>query len=91
MEEVEMANGKTEEQGHLDPNCPWFRQKPPKINPGAAAAERITDSGPSFDDVVELITTGRPVPGIREIPNQINTEPPSASSGVTAPKKPWET
>lgn len=48
------------------------------------------DKGPSFDEVVELIQSGKPIPGIRQIPEQLNTETPSVSSSVTSPKKPWE-
>ncbi|RPB15523.1 hypothetical protein P167DRAFT_603057 [Morchella conica CCBAS932] len=43
----------------------------------------------SFAHIVELITTGQPIPGIREIPNVLNTAPPSEA---TKPRrlKPWE-
>ncbi|KAL7268920.1 hypothetical protein RUND412_008434 [Rhizina undulata] len=43
----------------------------------------------SFAHIVELITTGQPIPGIREIPNVLNTALPSEA---TRPKrlKPWE-
>ena len=48
------------------------------------------EKGPSFEEIAELIKSGKPVPGIREIPEQLNTEPPSASSSLVPPKKPWE-
>jgi len=79
-----------EDDAPVDPNRPWFQQKPPKVNPASMASEGAVETGPSFDDIVELITTGRPVPGIREIPNQLASESPSPSSGVASPKKPWE-
>ena len=56
----------------------------------AIAAESLDVKGPSFDEIVDLITTGKPVPGIRQIPDQLNTEIPSTSSTPTPPKKPWE-
>jgi hypothetical protein len=46
--------------------------------------------GPSFDEIVELISTGKQVPGIRKIPDQLSTDPPSTSSSSAPPKKPWE-
>ena len=46
---------------------------------------------PSFHAIVELIATGQEsqIPGIRDIPLQINPAPPSESKMV-CPKKPWE-
>lgn len=44
----------------------------------------------SFAHIVELITTGQPIPGIREIPNKISEEKPSESI-QSKRKKPWET
>lgn len=43
----------------------------------------------SFAHIVELITTGQPIPGIREIPNKISEEKPSESVRSKR-KKPWE-
>jgi len=43
----------------------------------------------SFAQIVELITTGKPIPGIREIPNTLNTAPPSRNVAVQR-RKPWE-
>lgn len=54
------------------------------------ASEKAEASYPtSFAHIVELITTGQPIPGIREIPNVLNAAPPSEA---TRPKrrKPWE-
>lgn len=44
----------------------------------------------SFAHIVELITTGQPIPGIREIPDKISEEKPSESV-QSKRKKPWET
>jgi len=44
----------------------------------------------SFAHIVELITTGQPIPGIREIPNKLSEEKPSESV-QSKRKKPWET
>lgn len=45
----------------------------------------------SFDELAEMIATGAHIPGIREIPDKINDEPPSepvlAKQQV---RKPWE-
>jgi hypothetical protein len=47
-------------------------------------------NGPSFDEIVELISAGKPIPGIRQIPDTLSTELPSISSSTVPPKKPWE-
>lgn len=46
---------------------------------------------PSFHAIVKLIATGQEsqIPGIRDIPLQINPAPPSESK-MECPKKPWE-
>lgn len=57
------------------------------------SAETPSEQYPSsFHAIVELIATGQEekIPGIRDIPLQINTEPPSQSQ-MERPKKPWET
>jgi hypothetical protein len=59
---------------------------------GAPQAGLKKDDAPyptSFQHIVELITTGQPVPGIKEIPNVLNEAPPSESARP-ARKKPWE-
>ncbi|RKP10022.1 hypothetical protein THASP1DRAFT_22220 [Thamnocephalis sphaerospora] len=43
----------------------------------------------SFQAICDLITAGKPVPGIRTIPNRLNEEPPSRSTLQPRPK-PWE-
>jgi hypothetical protein len=66
-------------------------QQPVKEDGGGAAAA-VQDDTPypkSFAEIVELITTGKPVPGIKEIPDIILEAP---KEQITAPvrKKPWE-
>jgi hypothetical protein len=55
----------------------------------ADASEPPAPYPTSFAHIVELITTGQPVPGIKEIPNTVlegqGTEPVKARR-----KKPWE-
>ncbi|EGX43480.1 hypothetical protein AOL_s00215g216 [Orbilia oligospora ATCC 24927] len=43
----------------------------------------------SFAQIVELITSGKPIPGIREIPNTLNAAPPTQNSAQQR-RKPWE-
>ncbi|KAF1917798.1 hypothetical protein BDU57DRAFT_537447 [Ampelomyces quisqualis] len=70
------------------------RGRPPPTRPtnGAPAASETGPPAPyptSFAHVVELITSGQPVPGIKEIPPTVlqgqGTEP-----GKARRKKPWE-
>ena len=73
-----------------DPSRPWFEQTANQNMPVSMAPDAENESkGLSFDEIVELIATGKPVPGIRQIPDQLSTDPPSTSSSPT-PKKPWE-
>jgi hypothetical protein len=51
---------------------------------------RSEDSGAlSFDEIVRLITSGEPIPGVREIPNVVVAEQDSGST-TTPKRKPWE-
>jgi len=70
-----------------DPSRPWFQQNPSREIPAIEPSEEKTAS---FEEIIQLITTGQPVPGIRQIPDQLSTEPPSTSSSPAPPKKPWE-
>ena len=70
-----------------DPSRPWFEQKP---NPEIPVITSPIEKSASFDEIIQLITTGQPVPGIRQIPDQLSTEPPSTSTSPAPPKKPWE-
>lgn len=60
------------------------------------AAEHADDSSGtyslSFSAITEMIATGKTdkIPNMREIPLQINSEPPSEST-MERPRKPWET
>lgn len=60
------------------------------VMPGASNANEPPAPYPtSFAHIVELITTGQPIPGIKEIPSTVltgqGTEPAKARR-----KKPWE-
>lgn len=61
-----------------------------------AEAEHADDSSGtyplSFSAITEMIATGKTdnIPNMREIPLQINSEPPSEST-MERPRKPWET
>ncbi|KAJ1729199.1 hypothetical protein LPJ72_005095 [Coemansia sp. Benny D160-2] len=44
----------------------------------------------SFVEIVDMIVQGKEIPGIRDIPDLINDQTPSAST-AKAPPKPWET
>jgi hypothetical protein len=56
--------------------------------------EHATEEKPpypmSFNKIVDLITTGQPIPGIMEIPDTVLEGQESQSSGPKR-KKPWET
>ncbi|CAO3625746.1 unnamed protein product [Cunninghamella echinulata] len=43
----------------------------------------------SFQEIIEMIETGKEIPGIRQIPNQLNEGTPSQAK-LTARPKPWE-
>ncbi|KAI9503128.1 hypothetical protein BX070DRAFT_224783 [Coemansia spiralis] len=43
----------------------------------------------SFAEVVEMITSGKEIPGIRDIPDKLNEQVPSMST-AKPPPKPWE-
>lgn len=56
---------------------------------GAAAGEAPYPS--TFQHIVELIASGKPVPGIKEIPNTVVQDPNITPFGkMTRPRKPWE-
>ena len=55
----------------------------------AAAAEDAEPPRLSYQEVVELIQSGKPVPGIKEIPNTI-LEGQGTQSTQARRKKPWE-
>lgn len=66
----------------------------------SAAGEEVRGSGvvddapypTSFADIVELIIAGKPIPGIKEIPDVVLEAPAETEeTKVAARKKPWET
>jgi len=61
------------------------------ILPGAAANanEPPAPYPTSFAHIVELVTTGQPIPGIREIPNTVLAGQSSQTS-QSKRRKPWE-
>lgn len=70
--------------------APSLEQTEEDSTSGAPAPGKVEAPYPtSFARIIELITAGQPIPGIREIPNVLNTAPPSEA---TKPKrrKPWE-
>ncbi|KAK6534318.1 hypothetical protein TWF281_005644 [Arthrobotrys megalospora] len=73
--------------GESNPSIP--SDTPTDTTAGAAAGDDKTPYPTSFAHIVELITSGKPIPGIREIPNTLNAAPPTQSS-VQQRRKPWE-
>ncbi|KAI5854074.1 hypothetical protein GGS23DRAFT_501799 [Durotheca rogersii] len=44
-----------------------------------------------FEEIVEFLQTGKPIPGIRQIPDTVVEDPTITTRGrLTAPPKPWE-
>ncbi|PWZ03807.1 hypothetical protein BCV70DRAFT_141282, partial [Testicularia cyperi] len=67
-------------------------QTAPDAAAGSVAEGTAKEPYPaSFDAIAELIATGKTdqIPGIREIPLQINEQPPSQAV-LDRPLKPWE-
>ncbi|KAF5658356.1 hypothetical protein FHETE_9916 [Fusarium heterosporum] len=61
----------------------------------AAAAQSGSQDQPNypmgFAEMIKLIQEGKPVPGIRQIPNTVVRDPAVKPVGArTAPRKPWE-
>ncbi|KAI5466936.1 hypothetical protein BGZ63DRAFT_369939 [Mariannaea sp. PMI_226] len=76
-----------------------WQQAAPKtelyVDRNAADAQASADDGPNypmgFAEMLKLIQEGKPVPGIRQIPNTIIRDPSVKPIGArAAPKKPWE-
>ncbi|ANB15200.1 hypothetical protein AWJ20_2824 [Sugiyamaella lignohabitans] len=56
------------------------------------SAAGSTESYPlSYQAIVELIMSGKPVPGIKQIPNTVLGETASSQHTAAERKKPWET
>ncbi|KAK6351105.1 hypothetical protein TWF718_004276 [Orbilia javanica] len=56
---------------------------------GGSGGDDKTPYPTSFAHIVELITSGKPIPGIREIPNTLNVAPPTQNIAQQR-RKPWE-
>lgn len=80
------------------------RQEPPpppsllasdtsRVVPGTPAGQEEPPYPVSFDEIAELVASGKPIPGIREIPDKINEQAPSEptiAKMAGAGRKPWE-
>ncbi|KAJ1770292.1 hypothetical protein LPJ54_004849 [Coemansia sp. RSA 1824] len=69
---------------HVDTRAPLDEQLKSKDGSPTCVAY-----SPSFAQVVQMIANGEEIPGIRDIPDQLNQEQPSKSTAC-APPKPWE-
>ncbi|MBE7181212.1 MAG: hypothetical protein INR71_08390 [Terriglobus roseus] len=58
-------------------------------NPSADASDVPAPYPSSFARIVELITTGQPIPGIKQIPDTVLSGQSSRSTAA-ARRKPWE-
>ena len=56
---------------------------------GTSSSEPPAPYPSSFSQIVELITTGQPIPGIKEIPNTV-LEGQDSQAAPAKRKKPWE-
>ncbi|KAL7624711.1 hypothetical protein AAE478_006282 [Parahypoxylon ruwenzoriense] len=58
------------------------------------ASPTVPDKEPypkKFEEIVEFLQTGKPIPGIRQIPDTVIENPEISTRGrLTAPLKPWE-
>ncbi|KAI5818893.1 hypothetical protein BZA77DRAFT_305260 [Pyronema omphalodes] len=74
------------------PSSPAPTPAPMQVPPMAVAPGAAEDGDApypkSFAEMVELITLGKPIPGIKEIPDTVLDEP--ENPGVQRRKKPWE-
>ncbi|KAI9178986.1 hypothetical protein H9P43_005648 [Blastocladiella emersonii ATCC 22665] len=61
---------------------------PASPEPTAAATEPAYPA--SFAEIVRLVSEGKPVPGVREIPDKLNDAAPTPAT-LAPRRKPWET
>lgn len=64
----------------------------PPVHPKPEQTQAASEADPprlSYQEIVELIQSGKPVPGIKEIPNTI-LEGQGTQSTKPRRKKPWE-
>ncbi|CAI6096947.1 hypothetical protein V2G26_016135 [Clonostachys chloroleuca] len=79
-------------------SLPWQQAAPKNdlfIDKKAAAAGQSQEDQPSypmaFAEMLKLLQEGKPVPGIRQIPNTVVRDPSIKPVGSrTVPRKPWE-
>ncbi|KAJ9641968.1 hypothetical protein H2201_004502 [Coniosporium apollinis] len=71
------------------PSEPQASPTPLSAPAAATGAEPAAPYPTSFAHIVELITTGQPIPGIKEIPNTV-LEGQGTQSTKERRKKPWE-
>ncbi|KHO01952.1 uncharacterized protein MAM_00953 [Metarhizium album ARSEF 1941] len=80
-----------------EPLLPW-QQAAPRADlyvDRTAAAENASGNEPSypmgFAEMLKLLQEGKPIPGIKQIPNTVVRDPSVKPIGSrAAPKKPWE-
>ena len=77
----------------INPNRPWYKESLDRNYTTSISSSSENEGAKmntlSFDELAEMIATGKPIPGIKQIPNRISSETPS-SSITSPPKKPWE-
>ncbi|KAJ1958513.1 hypothetical protein IWQ62_004887 [Dispira parvispora] len=75
----------------LEDYLDWVqRQKLPSTATEATTSDDTPKHPLGFAELCQKILAGEPIPGIREIPEQVSQQPP-ARSQMTPRKKPWET
>ncbi|KAM7184114.1 hypothetical protein V8F33_013174 [Rhypophila sp. PSN 637] len=85
------------------PDLPAWQLQAPKVDPNKKAEDGVSNHQSSsaagedapypahFQAIIEAVTMGKPVPGVREIPNTVVRQPGITPVGkMQAPKKPWE-
>ncbi|KAK3320817.1 hypothetical protein B0T19DRAFT_403437 [Cercophora scortea] len=83
------------------PPLPAWQLDAPKVDPTKKADDLVSHGGDAssqdapypahFQAIIDAVTTGKPVPGVREIPNTVVRQPGIFPVGkMQAPQKPWE-
>ncbi|KAM7222028.1 hypothetical protein V8F06_002533, partial [Rhypophila decipiens] len=89
------------------PDLPAWQLQAPKVDPNKKAEDGLSNHQSSssaaatagedapypahFQAIIEAVTMGKPVPGVREIPNTVVRQPGITPVGkMQAPQKPWE-
>ncbi|KAK1776706.1 hypothetical protein QBC45DRAFT_418724 [Copromyces sp. CBS 386.78] len=101
LAEIQQLMGTTPASASDDDLPAWQVQAPKvdllkKADDGDAnGAERGADGTAPyperFNAIIELITNGKPIPGIKEVPNTVVRQPGISPIGkMQAPQKPWE-